>query len=105
MGKTPIEVAIEVGSWRTTDPDTSAAAAKRVHASRLMAIVVDELRRSGPLTTEEISDRVREPLQSITPRMAPLVAKGLVYRTTDRRAGASRRARIVWSLTEIGRAR
>lgn len=85
------------GLARNTDPVTSWAAAETVNASRLMLLVMQAL-RNGPMTTEEIAAVTQESLQSITPRMRPLVNKGVVIDSGTRRPGASGRSRIVWRL-------
>lgn len=84
------------GHVRKADPKTSRAAAKRANVRKLTTLVVRALRTVGGLTTEEISVAVRQPLQSITPRMRPLEKAGLVLRTEKTRRGRSGRERIVW---------
>ena len=82
---------------RTSDPDTSHAAADRVtpKVDGLESRVVEALRgmgrpRSG-LTCSEISAVTGIHERSVTPRMKPLRKKGLVWRRTEKRNG-----RTVW---------
>jgi len=80
------------GAYRKTDPDTSKEAAPDV--SRLEGEVYAIL-RMRPSTAEEVAVFLSKPLQSITPRIAPLVRKGFIYDTGERRPGASGRSRMV----------
>jgi DNA-binding MarR family transcriptional regulator len=86
------------GKARTTDPVTSSRAAARVNVKRINGLILRVLRSRGPMTTEEISKAIRIRLQSVTPRMAPLVVKGFVRNTGKTRKGSSNRERIVWEL-------
>jgi DNA-binding MarR family transcriptional regulator len=89
----------EYGAARNTDPLTSKAAAESINATRLEAIVLAAITRSGSrgMTSEEAAAAVSMELGSITPRLSPLEQKGLIRRTDARRAGKSGRGRIVWS--------
>lgn len=85
----------DVGAVRSSDPDTSAAAAVAVKASSLQSIIL--LHLSGPLNNEgmtgkELAAISGKPLNSITPRFAQLRAKGLIE------AGGMRDKQIVWRL-------
>ena len=88
------------GRARRADPPTAKAAAKSVNSTELETIVLDMLR--VPATTHEIADSTGIALVSISPRMAPLVKKGLVQDSGLRREGPSGRKSIVWSLTVAG---
>ena len=88
------------GNVRSTDPVTSRRAASRVNAKRLNTLILGALRSRGPMTTEELSKFIRCRLQSVTPRMSPLVKKGLVQNTGKTRRGSSNRERIVWGLVD-----
>ena len=87
---------------RRQDPRTSHDAAASVDVERLQGMILSAL---GPqiwlhtgLTTGEIADYIRVPRDSVSPRMKPLVDKGLVIDSGIRRAGPSGRACIVWKL-------
>jgi len=86
------------GAWRRVDPPTSQTAAESVDATQLETICLGAITRSGArgLTSEEAAAAVGMELASITPRFAPLEAKGLILRTDRRRPGKSGRGRIVW---------
>lgn len=58
---------------------------------------VYELLRFKPLTAEELAFSLNKSLQSITPRIAPLRRKGLIYDSGIRKRGESGRPRIVWA--------
>lgn len=83
------------GAHRKDDPDTSKEAAK-LDVSKLEARVY-ELLRFKPLTAEELAFSMNKSLQSITPRIAPLRRKGLIYDSGIRKRGESGRPRIVWA--------
>ena len=83
------------GAHRKDDPDTSKEAANQ-DVSKLEARVY-ELLRFKPLTTEELAFSLNKSLQSITPRIAPLRRKGMIYDSGQRKRGESGRGRIVWA--------
>ena len=87
--------------YRTTDPDTSVEAAHSINTARLEALVLCWLRDRGEVggTAEEISDGLAIALNTISPRTAPLVHKGLIYASPLRRRGRSGRSKIVWIAT------
>lgn len=94
---TPIFSHYEPGAHRHDDPDTSVAAAMSIDASRLEAIVLEALRKClNGATTRELADILGIDWGSVTPRMAPLARKGLIYATSERRVGKSGRSGIVW---------
>jgi len=83
---------------RNTDPETSKRA-RDVIKKRLTGLesaVVDALRHSGDMTTKEIGGCISEPRDTVSPRMAPLVRRGLVEKTKERRDGC-----IVWGATTM----
>ena len=82
------------GLARNTDPDTSHEAA-RIHTSTLEGMVFEVINTHGPMTTEEISQALKIDLQSITPRIAPLMRLGILVDTGLRKPGASGRNRRV----------
>lgn len=84
------------GAYRRVDPGTSRAAAASIDATTLESIVVDTLRRLGGATTYEIAAVTHLSLVTISPRLRPLVRKGLVRDSGLTRAGDTGRRRIVW---------
>jgi hypothetical protein len=83
---------------RTTDPDTSHAAAHTVDTSGMEKMVYDFIKsRPKGVIQDDIYDgfpQYRD--HSLTPRVAPLLRKGLIYDTGERRYGkAGRRQRVV----------
>lgn len=86
----------ELGKARIKDPETAKAAARSVDATRLESLCLDFLRHSQGLTAHELAQILRLPLVSVSPRMRPLVNKGLVTDSGGRRATASGRKAIVW---------
>ena len=84
--------------YRRDDPETSKDAAESVSATQLERIVLSAILRSGErgMTSEEAAVAVGMELGSVTPRLSPLEAKGLIFRTERRRPGKSGRGRIVW---------
>jgi hypothetical protein len=91
----PDEAGEELLAWaRNNDPQTSHDAARRItpKVNKLEAETVKVLKEKPEgLTTQEISDATGIEYRSITPRMQPLVRKGLVFNS-----GARRDGRIVW---------
>ena len=74
----------ETGLARHTDPDTAHDAAE-IEVSDMEQHVLTTLCANGPLTSVEIANRTRLNVNSINPRMRPLVDKGLVVDTGQRR--------------------
>jgi hypothetical protein len=87
------------GLARRSDPETSHAAAKSVDANRLESVVLGALgRHPSGLTIHEVADLTGVPFESIGPRFRPLVNKGLIHDSGERRVGRSNRQCIVWRL-------
>jgi len=90
---------------RTTDPDTSKAAARSTKELRLRhaAFIMAALRDVGyrGLTSEEISEEYSEMLDmvAVARRMKELERRGLVERTVERRKNRSGRLARVWRVT------
>jgi DNA-binding HxlR family transcriptional regulator len=78
---------------RSTDPETSHEAAKLIDASRIEWIILDEFRKARKgLTAEELSRRIPGiPLNTLTPRLAPLLRRGLLINAFERRKASSGR--------------
>lgn len=85
------------GLARSTDPETSHDAAKLIDASRLEMIVLEEFRGAKKgLTADELAKRLPGlPLNTITPRIAPLVRKGYLMPTGRRKASSGRSQRVL----------
>jgi DNA-binding MarR family transcriptional regulator len=86
------------GRARRTDPETSHEAARLVNVTALQILVLTALNDHGPLTAREIATIVKKDLNTITPRLAPLVAAGAVLDTGKRRLSPRNRRQIVWGL-------
>jgi len=87
----------ESGLARRTDPETSKAAAKSVDATELESLVYGAL--ATPRTAHELAEVLDLPLNTVSPRTAPLRAKGLIKDSGARREGPSGRKSIVWERT------
>lgn len=85
----------EHGAYRVRDPDTSKEAALSVKVSRLEQLFLEQLAKHQDigLTAFQVSILCDVPLNSISPRTAPLKRKGKIYDSGERRDG-----RIVWKL-------
>lgn len=85
---------------RATDRDTSHAAAESVRTTDLESVVLDELRKypSGA-TTYQLAGSLGRSLVSVSPRIRPLVSKGLVEDSGRRALGPSGRSQTVWIVT------
>lgn len=83
---------------RTNDPDTSKEAALVVDTSKLEALVYEVIARYPDGCIADDVERELNYLRShsITPRFKPLIRKGFIYDTGERRKAASgRNQRIV----------
>jgi hypothetical protein len=83
---------------RATDPEPSHVAAAVVDAAGLEHQVRAAL-ADGPLTTEQLADRIGVPRDSISPRMRSLERKQQVERV-GKRANRSGVRAITWGLVE-----
>lgn len=83
--------------FRKTDPDTSKEAAKTVDVRNLEKLVYDAIKAAPDgLTAEEIFQALPGiRLNSVTPRIAPLIKKGYIYDTGERRRSSSGRSQRV----------
>jgi predicted HTH transcriptional regulator len=88
------------GLARNTDPDTSHEAAK-LNTTTLEGMVLEAINANGPMTTEEIARATGIDLQSITPRIAPLMRLGLLVDTGLRKPGVSGRNRRVIGVKNV----
>ena len=85
---------------RNTDPDTSHDAAESIegdHAARMEKIALEAISASPfGLNNQELVSATGLPWPSITPRVAPLVRKGLVINSGEKRLGPRGKQCIVW---------
>lgn len=86
---------------RAADPQTSFEAAWSVNVPDLEAAVLKALKLSFPsgATSHELAEHMGLSLVSVSPRMKPLRARGLVKHSDVRRRGSSGRFSIVWMHT------
>lgn len=91
---------------RTTDPDTSKAAAASMGEDRITALQLKALNALAGLGGTGINDEIvansDEDWNTITPRMAPLERKGMVERM-GKRPGTKSKMQTVWVITPKGR--
>jgi hypothetical protein len=76
---------------RTTDPDTSMDAADRVDSTTLEQQVYEVIAKhpDGCIAEEVMSHFPNHGVQTISPRFAPLLRKGLIEDTGERRKAAT----------------
>lgn len=74
---------------RNTDPDTSHDAAEKVDTARLERMVYEVIcMYPNGCTSDQIMRHFpKHGVQTISPRYAPLLRKGLIYDTGERRPG------------------
>ncbi len=84
--------------WKARSTSRDAAAGIAAKAGPLRDRVLAEVRRR-PGTPEQISDRIREPLMNVRPRLSELAAKGLVEDSGKRGDAAGGRKAIIWRPT------
>lgn len=88
---------------RTTDPETSHDAAEDLEgskAARLELIVFEAVKNSGcGLTNHEIVEKTGLNWNTCTPRIRPLVRKGLIVDSGETRPGPFRKRCIVWKVS------
>ena len=81
---------------RHSDPETSKSAAERMRLSNMERIVFDVIKKLRGATTHEIADHTGISLVTVSPRIRPLVRKGMIQDSGKKRAGDSGRKSIVW---------
>lgn len=85
---------------RADDLETSHEAAASISATELEATVLDALRRfPNGATSYQIAAALRFSLVTVSPRLRPLVSKGLAEDSGRRERGPSGRMRTVWRAT------
>jgi len=87
---------------RTTDPDTSHAAANTVDTSQLESMVYQVISKypEGCIADDVEKELAHLRSHSITPRFAPLIRKGFIVDTGERRRASSGRSQRVVKVTE-----
>ena len=83
---------------RATDPTTSLAAAESIRSTDLEQKVLDIIIILNGATTHEIAEYSGISLVSASPRIRPLVRKGFIRDSGERRVGRSNRKSIVWEI-------
>jgi len=82
---------------RSTDPDTSMDAAEKVDSTRLEQMVYEAIAKypNGCISDEVQTHFPNHGVQTISPRYAPLIRKGFIEDTGERRVGLSGRSQRV----------
>ena len=82
---------------RNTDPDTSVSAANSVDSTQLEAMVYEVIAKypNGCTSDEVMRHFPHHGVQTISPRFAPLIRKGFIADTGERRKAASGRSQRV----------
>ena len=91
FGTHPVELV------RTEDPDTSHEAAQKVDTARLERMVYEVILQypNGATGDEIMRHFPHHGIQTISPRYAPLIRKGFIEDTGERRKGSSGRSQRV----------
>lgn len=90
---------MSVPAWqlaRSSDPDTSHAAAHAVHTEAMTAAVLAVVERRGPSTVDEVATELGIDRERLSKRMSDLKNLGQVVDTGSRRVGRAGRWQIVW---------
>ena len=82
---------------RTTDPDTSMDSAEKVDSTKLEQMVYETIAKypNGCTSDEVMSHFPNHGVQTISPRFAPLIRKGFIEDTGERRKSAAGRSQRV----------
>ena len=82
---------------RATDPITSVEAAEQVDSTKLESMVYEVIAKhpNGCTSDDVMAHFPNHGIQTITPRFAPLIRKGLVEDTGEKRKGKSGRSQRV----------
>jgi hypothetical protein len=86
---------------RNTDPDTSVEAAKSIDSTQLESMVYEVIAMypNGCTSDEVLKHFPHHGVQTISPRFAPLLRKGFIYDTGERRKASSGRSQRVMKAT------
>lgn len=93
-----------VARARTTDPETSHAAAALVDAGSRRLAVLLVLQSFGPLTSFQVAGKLGRPVQNVSNAFKPLELENLVEVTGVQKDMITNRGRQVYALTDKGRA-
>jgi hypothetical protein len=87
---------------RNTDPDTSVKAAQSVDSTQLEAMVYEIISKypNGCTSDEVMTHFPNHGVQTISPRFAPLMRKGFIYDTGERRKASSGRSQRVMKVVK-----
>ena len=82
---------------RTTDPDTSMEAAEKVDSTKLEQLVYEAIAKhpDGCTSEELMAHFPNHGVQTISPRFAPLIRKGFIEDTGERRRSSTGRSQRV----------
>jgi predicted ArsR family transcriptional regulator len=82
-------------------PDTSidAAVKARPKSGKQRQLVFEAIKAAGGLTSDELSQRLELPAQSVTARVNSLAGDGLIYDNGQRRLTRYNRKAIVWQVS------
>jgi len=89
---------------RTTDPDTSQEAAETVDTCHLESLVYEVIKQfqDGCIGDDVVKRLPQFGIQTISPRFAPLIRKGFIFDTGERRMASSGRSqRVVKALMTL----
>lgn len=87
---------------RSSDPQTSHEAAESVRPTELESTVLEALRTfPAGATSYQIAAALGLSLVTVSPRLRPLVCKGLVVDSGHRARGPSGRSQTVWQARKV----
>jgi predicted ArsR family transcriptional regulator len=89
------------GLARYTDPSTSHDAAESIDTTQLERMVFNVLKEYGPQTSEQVAEKLKMPLVSISPRFRPLANKGKIIDSGERFKNKSGRCAILWAVSGV----
>jgi len=81
-----------------TDTSIAAAASVRDAVTGRRLVVLEALRKHGPMTQEQVGELLGWPIQSVNPRIYELARGGRVRDTGKRRATRSGKSAAVWEV-------
>jgi predicted ArsR family transcriptional regulator len=87
-----------VPGYKARETSQAAATSIRPKAARLQSLCLDALAQHGPLTSDEIADRLQIDRLAIRPRCSELAAQNRIVDSGDRRCNGSGKRAIVWCL-------
>ena len=85
--------------YRRVDTSLNAALAIQSPAENYRQAVLTELQSHGPMTADEIAERLNLSILTVRPRLTELRAVGKLTDTGQRRKTPSGRPSIVWKAT------